>query len=69
MRVYLTAANFKGACDWGMPNGGYLVLIDDFGWTGAAKVDDGMSLIACGNKQNIAFAREFMHKNQGGASR
>ena len=62
--VAVIAANTKEACDWGMPNGGYLVLMDDLGLTGAAEADDEMSLLARGNEQDIAFAREFMHKNQ-----
>lgn len=67
--VAVIAANTKEACDWGMPNGGYLVLMDDLGLTGAAEADDEMSLIARGNEQDIAFTREFMHKNQDGESR
>ena len=50
----------KEACDWGFPNGGYLVLMEDMGLTGASKADVEMRLLARGNEQDVEFARKFM---------
>ena len=58
--VAVLSPKSKEARTWCMPDGGYLVYMDDLGLTGAAQADEEMSLIARGSEAEISWAKEFM---------
>lgn len=58
--VAVLAPNTEEARNWGMPNGGYLVEMEDIGLTGSAVADEEMSLIRRGSEQDITWANDFL---------